>query len=378
MKILFDARTAVPKFPGIGRYSIELGAALANLVPETGDELVLLVNPKGRKLFNKLEHAKIIESDDMPNSPVCSLAMMSIAKEVKADIYHTPNRICMPPAFLPTVLTVHDCTPLRCPYENRPQERIAYAASMKSALKTCTRAIAVSEVMRADVEELFPDAVGKISVVRHGVAEAFKPADHRKQELAADKYGYTPPAMLYIGNNKRHKNLIELFNGYARAEGMIHGVGLILAGYGCVPLSRHKRCMKELGITDKVAWIGEVEEEDLPDVISSATAFVMPSRYEGFCLPIAEAMACGTPVACSDIPEFHEVAGASATYFQPDDPESIAQAIVTVVNDNIVRNRNRASGIERVRKYKWDAVARETRAVYEEALSKFHKTPGGK
>ncbi len=377
MKILFDARTAVPKFPGIGRYSIELGAALAKIMPQTGDELVLLVNTNGRRLFDKLENAFIIETDDIPNSPVCSLAMMSIAKEVKADIYHTPNRICMPPAFLPTVLTVHDCAPIRCPYENSPQERIAFTTSMKSALKTCTRAIAVSEAMRTDVEELFPEAVGKISVVRHGVADAFKPSEHHKQELVAEKYGYSRPALLYIGNNKRHKNLIELFNGYARAENMIHGVGLVLAGYGCVHLARHKRCMTELGITDKITWIGEVLEEDLPDVISSATAFVMPSRYEGFCLPIAEAMACGTPVACSDIREFHEVAGDSATYFQASDPESIAQAIVTVVNDNIVRNRNRASGLERVQQYNWDTVARETMAVYKQALSQFQRTPVG-
>ena len=377
MKILFDARTAVPKFPGIGRYSIELGAALAKIMPQTGDELVLLVNTNGRRLFDKLENAFIIETDDIPNSPVCSLAMMSIAKEVKADIYHTPNRICMPPAFLPTVLTVHDCAPIRCTYEYSPQERIAFTASMKSALKTCTRAIAVSEAMRTDVEELFPEAVGKISVVRHGVADAFKPSEHHKQELVAEKYGYSRPALLYIGNNKRHKNLIELFNGYARAENMIHGVGLVLAGYGCVHLARHKRCMTELGITDKITWIGEVLEEDLPDVISSATAFVMPSRYEGFCLPIAEAMACGTPVACSDIREFHEVAGDSATYFQASDPESIAQAIVTVVNDNIVRNRNRASGLERVQQYNWDTVARETMAVYKQALSQFQRTPVG-
>jgi glycosyltransferase involved in cell wall biosynthesis len=371
MKVLLDARTATSQFPGTGRYIIELASALSELFSETGDELVLIINQDAEEQFRKIKNAKIIKTTDTPNSAVCSTIVASMAKELKVDVYHTPNRVCIPPAFMPTVLTVHDCAPLRCPYENRLQERIAYTASMKYALATCSAVIVVSEATCSDVSELFPEAKGKITVVRHGVSQVFKPTTHQMRKAVMEKYGYTSPSLLYIGNNQRHKNLIELFSGFARAQGLIHGVKLVLAGYGCTPLQRHERRMNELGITEFVNWIGEIDEEDLPSLIGSATAFVMPSLYEGFGLTIVEAMACGTPVACSDLKVFHEIAHDCATFFNPEDTKSIAQALVTVATDNIVRNRHRALALERVRTLKWDTVAEETRSVYENAIDIF-------
>ena len=131
MKVLLDARTATSQFPGTGRYTIELAAALSELFSKTGDELVLIINQDAEEQFRKIKNARIIKTTDTPNSAECSTVVASMAKELQVDVYHTPNRVCIPPAFMPTVLTVHDCAPLRCPYENRLQERIAYTASMK-------------------------------------------------------------------------------------------------------------------------------------------------------------------------------------------------------------------------------------------------------
>ena len=150
---------------------------------------------------------------------------------------------------------------------------------------------------------------------------------------------------------------------------MLHGVRLVLGGFGCKPAPRHTRLIRELGLEELVTWIGDVPEADLPALYGAAAAFVMPSLYEGFCMPVVEAMACGTPVACSDIPASREVCGDTAVYFDPREPDSIAQALVTAATDNIVRNRHRAAAFDKVRGYTWEAAAQATREVYLEALA---------
>lgn len=369
MKVLLDARTDIPRFPGVGRYASELSCALAGLFASTGDQLALICNSAVRRNFPPGTGIELFDCDVAPDASGSCGALGRIVQAIKPDLYHTPNRICEPLRDLPTVLTLHDCVPVKCAFETTPQERIAYLTSVGSALKTCTRAIAVSQATLDDIRDLFPGDADKCRVIHHGIGEPFKPTSAADHAAVAKTLGYGRPMILYIGNNKRHKNLVELFRGYDRAREMLHGVRLVLGGFGCTPVPRHKRLIQELGLEDLVTWIGDIPEAELPAVFGSATAFVMPSLYEGFCMPVVEAMACGTPVACSDIPAFREVCGDAATYFDPKSPDSIAQALVTAVTDDIARDRNRAVAFEKVRGYTWAAAARATLDVYREALA---------
>ncbi len=369
MNILFDVRTAIPRFPGIGRYAAELASALAELFVKTGDTLTLVGNSVSVHKLVSAENIVTVACDVPPDSPMSSDAVNQIIEKIKPSLYHTPHRICHPIKSLPTVLTLHDCIPIRCPFETTPQERVAYIASVGAALRACTRAIAVSHTTLDDLKSLFPTEIEKCSVIHHGVNKVFKPTKPAQHEAAALSNHYKRPILLYIGNNLRHKNLVELFRGFARARQMLHGVRLVLGGYGCTPLPRHTRLIQELDLEDFVTWIGEVVETDLPAIIGSAAALVMPSLYEGFCMPVAEAMACGTPVACSDIPALREICRETVTYFNPEDPDTIAQALVTVATDNIVRNRNRTAALNRARDFDWAEVARKTRDVYQDATA---------
>ncbi len=368
MNILFDARTAIPRFPGIGRYAAELASALATLFEKTGDHLTLVGNSASVHSLTPAGNTTAIDCDVPPDSPKSFEAINQIIATVKPDLYHTPHRTCHPVESVPTVLTLHDCIPIRCPFETTPQERIAYLASVGSALRACTRGIAVSQTTLDDLVSLFPEDTNKCCVIHHGITKAFKPTKAAQHDAAAIANHYKRPALLYIGNSLRHKNLVELFRGYAHAKQMLHGVRLVLGGYGCTPLPRHTHLIKESGLSDFVTWIGEVTEDELPAVMGSATAFVMPSLYEGFSMALVEAMACGTPVACSDIPAFREICQDTVTYFDPESPESIAQALVTVTSDNIVRNRNRTAAINRTHDFNWNDAARQTLAVYHEAV----------
>ena len=370
MKILFDARPHFYRFSGTGRYSLELAAALDGLFRETGDKLLVVASHANAERFAERGLESVVES---PVEESGSLDSQEIIKNIAAaecpDVYHTPNAVCPPLDGIPSVLTLHDCIPLRCSFESTPQERIAFAAETGAALKACSRAIAVSETVMADAREYFSAQAGKISVVRHGVSKAFGPVSAGVRESVSRRLGLPQPFVLYVGNTLRHKNLVALFRGYARAESLLHGIGLVLGGFGCEPAQRHLAAIAELGLQDSVKWIGHVSADDVPALFGAASAFVMPSLYEGFSMPIAEAMLCGTPVACSDIAAFREICGDdAATYFDPENPESIAQGLVTATRDDAARARTSAMGLERAKAFDWHEVALKTLNIYKEVL----------
>lgn len=368
MKILFDARTAIPRFPGIGRYAAELAPALAKIILQTGDELSIIANSASLKLLTASENIQGIPCDVPPDAPESYLMIQNLIAEIKPDVYHSPHRMCHPATDIATVLTVHDCIPVKCPFQTTPQERITFLTSVGNALRSCTRAITVSQTTLDDLNALFPGETDRCRVVHHGVDKHFSPTSAAQHDVVARTNKYPRPALLYIGSNLRHKNLVELFRGFARARPLLHGVNLVLGGFGCTPVSRHKRLIESLELNDYVTWVGEVTEKDLPAIIGSATAFVMPSLYEGFGLPALEALACGTPVACSDISALREVCEQAACYFDPTSPDAIAQALVSVISDDIVRSRIRQAGLERARNFTWQKAAQKTLDVYREAI----------
>lgn len=368
MKILFDARTANPQFPGVARYAAELAPALADIIAETGDQLAIIANAESIDLLTASSNIQAVPCDVPSDAPESYQTVQALIAKIKPDVYHTPHRMCHPATGIATVLTVHDCIPVKCPFQTTPQERISFLTSVGSALRACTRAITVSQTTLDDLNEFFPGETEKCRVVHHGVDVHFSPTSAAQHDAAAKTNAYPRPALLYIGSNLRHKNLVELFRGFARARPLLHGVNLVLGGFGCTPVSRHSRLIESLELDDCLTWIGEVTEKDLPAVVGSATAFVMPSLYEGFGLPALEALACGTPVACSDIAALREVCAEAACYFDPTSPDAIAQALVSVVSDDIVRSRIRQEGLKRARDFTWRNAAQKTLAVYREAI----------
>lgn len=375
MNILFDARTASPRFPGIGRYATELAPALAEILSTTGDTLTLIAHPTMIETLSPAPNITPIPCDVAPDSPKSTDAIHAIIDAVRPAVYHTPHRMCHPPSTVATVLTIHDCIPIKCAFETTPQQRIVFLGSVGHALRACTRAICVSQTTLDDLDVLFPAETGKCRVVHHGVNERFCPLPPNPHIPDADVPHDPRPVILYVGSNLRHKNLVGLFRGFAHARSLLQDVRLVLAGHGCQPLARHTRTIQSLNIQDSVSWMGEIAESDLPALIRSATACVMPSLYEGFGLPALEALACGTPVACSDIAATREVCGDAACYFDPENPDSIAQAIVSAVSDDIIRSRNHDQGLLRAQAFSWRQAALKTRDVYREAVAAHTPAP---
>jgi alpha-1,3-rhamnosyl/mannosyltransferase len=171
---------------------------------------------------------------------------------------------------------------------------------------------------------------------------------------------------LYVGINKPHKNLVRLVQAWGKLGSGAQGWELVLAG-GEDP--RYKQARHEaarLGLP--VHFPGSIAEEDLPALYNAAGIFVLPSTYEGFGLPVLEAMACGTPVLCSNTSSLPEIAGNAALYISPEDTDGIAKVLRCLIGDALLRAELSEKGRRQASRFSWERAARETLAVYRFAL----------
>jgi glycosyltransferase involved in cell wall biosynthesis len=278
------------------------------------------------------------------------------------------------PGLHPVVVTVHDIVP----YLTRRQRGMqAYGSIWERWLDIlATRALARADILIADsayTRETVVQALGYpaecIRVVPLGV-------DHtlfRPRPVPPDfdaRYGLDPRGryMLYVGSENPRKNLPFLLRAFARLRQALPDVRLIRVGaVQYLPQARIlQEQMERLGLPDAVIHYPSVPDEDLALFYNRADLFVFPSLYEGFGLPALEAMACGTPVVCSDAASLPEVVGDAALRVSPSDEEGWAEAMRRALTDVSLREELRVRGLERARAFTWEQTAQETVRVYTE------------
>jgi glycosyltransferase involved in cell wall biosynthesis len=212
------------------------------------------------------------------------------------------------------------------------------------------RLIAVSEATRADLVRVYGLSADRIDVVLHGVEADFFALDRSRTE----------PYVLCVSTLHPHKNLDRLIRAYARRK---RDWRLTIAGMRGFFAEALDKLVRELGVADSVELTGWIPREELIQLYSRAQAFVYPSTFEGFGMPVLEAMAAGIPVACSDIPPLREVAGDAALFFDPLSEDEIAGALDRITTDTGLRARLTEAGPERARGFTWERAARETLAA---------------
>jgi len=212
------------------------------------------------------------------------------------------------------------------------------------------RLIAVSEATRADLVRVYGLPAGRIDVVHHGVGPEF---------FALDRT-HTEPFVLSVSTLHPHKNLDRLIRAYARQK---RDWRLVIAGMRGFFAAALDALIRELGVEDSVQLTGWIPREELLQLYARAQAFVYPSTFEGFGMPVLEAMAAGLPVACSDIPPLREVAGDRALFFDPLREDAISGALDRIVSDDTLRAQLTEAGPQRARGFTWERAARETLAA---------------
>lgn len=237
---------------------------------------------------------------------------------------------------------------------------------IRLSAKRASAIIADSESTRRDILRVVPIAPQKITAVPLGVSNVFKPMRTPGAfEEIRRRYQLPARIILCVGELQARKNLPTLIRAYGRLvqQGLTHS--LVIAGRKGWMYDELFQAVQSLNLTDRVIFTGYVPEQDLPLLYNVADVFVYPSLYEGFGLPVLEAMACGIPVVTTNVSSMPEITGDAGVLVDPYDVDSMADAIRRVVVDREIHAELECKGLERARMFSWERTAKETVAVYE-------------
>ncbi len=289
------------------------------------------------------------------------------ARRVHADLIFSPCPAILPLGALPVAVTIHDAMPERLsqPLLGRRAdsllERIAYRMSAKLSQKILTD----SEHSKKDLMEVYNLPPQKISVVYLGYdQDSFNvsPVDSEKQESLLVRLRIQAPYILHHGMVQLRKNLIRLIEAYRILLGRRSSLGLqlVLAGQFGWGADQIRQVADRPGEGGKVILTGKLDRRELALLVKGASLCVIPSLYEGFCLPMVEAMACGIPTITANSSCMPEVSGQVLRYFDPLSQEDMAAAMESALLDSALRKDLVAKGLQRASEFSWRRCARET------------------
>ena len=365
LHIAIDCRVVGPTYPGIGRATLETVRALAS----AGHDgcLSLLVGPGEPSAdLLALEEAhrgqvQVVRIGAALRSPADQWLLPRLLARLRPDVYHatyyavplrTPGRL---------VVTIYDLIPRLFPnYWPNPIIRGGINAWTAYAARRARRVIACSQSTADDIARLLPNTARKVRVTPLGVAPRPTPSLPGRPPES--------PYLLYVGSNKPHKNLPRLVAAFAQIAAETSG-NLLIAGAWDERYSEAKEVAQRHGLGGRVIFEHRPSDERLEQLHAAASGFVFPSRYEGFGLPVLEAMAAGLPVATTNCGSLREVAGDAALLFDPDDDASIAAATRRLLGDEATREHLAARGRVRAALFPWSRTARDTWATYEEVAA---------
>jgi len=284
------------------------------------------------------------------------------------DIYHFPNFIV--PIVFPykTVVTIHDLNFLRFPKSFTLRTYLALATQIRLSAQKADAIIAVSESTKLDIVEMLKIPEKKVTVIYNGVNERFKsPQKQMDVKVIKQKYGLDN-YILCVGSIVPQKNLVRLLNAFALLKKSNTIYQLAIVGGSAWKSEAVLKEIKRLNLSREVIMTGYVSDDDLPLIYSGATVFVYPSLYEGFGLPVLEAMACGTPVITSNVSSLPEVSGSAAILVDPYNIDEISEAMRRVVQDKNLQQELIDKGLEQVKKFSFNKMAKETFIIYEQLI----------
>ncbi len=287
-----------------------------------------------------------------------------------------PDVLFVPAHVLPlihgrrSVVTVHDLGYRFFPAAHRTTDRLYLDWSTRWNAQQATALLADSAATKADLVRAYGVNPAKVHVVYLGRDETLAPVtDPVALAAVRERYDITGRYLLYVGTLQPRKNLGRIVDAFARLGGLpgLADVQLILGGKRGWLYDALFAQVDRLGLAGRVLFPGYVADDDLPALLSGATAFVFPSLYEGFGIPVLEAGACGVPVITSNTSSLPEVAGDAALLVDPHDVDAIAAAMHRLITDDALRAELARRGQENVKRFSWEKCARETLAVILEA-----------
>ena len=362
--VAIDCRVVSPVFPGIGRATLESARALAELGPCRLSLLVASPNPAPAVVrLARHRDVDIVPIAASPRDSADQWLLPLILRRLRPDVYHatyyalpvlTPGRV---------VTTIYDLIPRLFPgYWPNPAARALINAWTEFAIRRGVRVITCSQSTADDVVTAVAPASAKVRVVPLGVGDPTFGVGIGASRSRCEPY------LLYVGSNKPHKNLPRLVAAFKQVATVGPG-RLVVAGAWDHRYPEAKELAQDSSLQGRVVFESGPTDARLAELYAGATGFIFPSLYEGFGLPVLEAMAAGIPVATTGRGSLGEVAGDAALLFDPDDTAALAAAMHSLFNDAGLRARLSDLGRARAALFTWQRTAESTMAVYDEAAS---------
>lgn len=366
MNVAVDARALLSERTGIGVYTEQIARGLAAL-PDV-DVTLFAPRPLPAPVAGVASRADC-------NTYGTLWLQTRLARrlaEARADVLLAAVTIVPARLDIPAVPVVHDLTPISHPEWHRRKTNAAFLPWIERTLARAPRVIAVSRTTAREIAERFPDVGGRVTVIPHGVDPRYGPSGlPGERERVRQRYAGGRPYVLSLATLEPRKNLAGLIAACERLwrEGARYPDLLLAGGPGWKSESLHTRIGRS-PFRDRIHLAGYVPEDDAPALFRSAEAFGYPSFAEGFGLPVLEAMASGVPAVVSTAPALVELAGGAAAAAPADDPDAIAAALASVLDDGPVRRSAIDGGLARAARFRWDAAAEATAEVLRDACAR--------
>ena len=378
MRIGIDYTAAVRQRAGIGRYTRNLVRALADLDSQNRYTLFLAGgwgDGDGLGGWPPNFRMRSVALSDRWMHILWQRVRLPVPIQVitgPLDLYHSPDFVLPPTGRTPAILTVHDLSFLRVPQFFVPGFREYLESAVSRAVKNAWHVLADSESTRRDLVELMGVAQERVTVLYPGVESRFKPVKDAAV-LDAVRMRYALPERFILGLStlqprKNFDGLIESFHQLLcekRRQPELDNLHLVIAGGRGWMYEETLVLVKRLQLESRVHFPGFVTDEDLPTLYSLALLFAFPSWYEGFGLPVLEAMACGTPVVAADNSSLPEVVGQAGRLIDVGDTGALTEALGQLICNDTLRSELVAAGHEQACRFTWEAAARCLLAVYE-------------
>lgn len=370
MRVVLDARVASDHFPGIGRVAVELGRALAATNGTDGIEVAFLAPPgppTGR--LGAVPEPRIA----CATSPFSLAQHWSVPRALRragADAYHGLYYLTPRTPGLPSLLTCMDLIPLVRPETQPAWKRALFRACFADAAARADRLVAISDSTRDDVCARFGVDPARIDVIPLAADARFAPAPAAQVAALRARLDLAAPFVLYVGSNKPHKNLVRLVEAFRILAAGRPEVLLVIAGVWDPRYEEARVRVRDLGLGARVRFPGPVADGELPALYSAARVFAFPSLYEGFGLPVLEAMRCGAPVVTSNTSSLPEVVGDAGITVDPEDVAAIADALARVIDDEARHDDLARRAAARAGEFTWERTAAAHRARYRRFLSR--------
>jgi glycosyltransferase involved in cell wall biosynthesis len=360
MKVGIDARAAAEEPGGRGRYVRELLRRLPRVAGR--DQFVLYA----REPWQEAELDERFRWSRVPAPDPVWHVLAAIRASRECDVFLSTNSyLTLWFLRVPGVAVVYDMVAFDPEVRPRLRSRLIERATIAPALRRAAALAAISESTRRDLLARFPAAAGKAVTVPLAADEEFRP-EGEGDEAVLGRHDLEPGYLLAIGTLEPRKNLTRLIQAFASVPADARaGVRLVIVG--ATGWETDETFAAIAGHRELVRTLGYVPDAELPALYRGAKLFCYPSLYEGFGLPVLEAMSCGTPVITSGVSSLPEVGGDAAEYVDPRDPADIARALEELLADGERREELARRGLVAAARFSWERTTRETLALLESA-----------